>query len=118
MRGGPPPGNSVVTPGMSWHSVCPITSLVDEMPLAAEVSGVAVCVVRIAGEVFAAHDECTHQSVPLSEGDVEDGTIECWRHGSRFDLRSGPVINPPATEPVRVYRTRVAGGKVRVDIGG
>ena len=40
------------------------------------------------------HDECTHESVPLSEGDVEDGTIEYWRHGSRFDLRTGAVLNP------------------------
>jgi 3-phenylpropionate/trans-cinnamate dioxygenase ferredoxin component len=116
-RGAPPPG-SAVRPGMGWHPVCAMTSLVDELPLAVDVSGVAVCVVRIDGEVFAVHDECTHQSVPLSEGDVEGGTIECWRHGSRFDLRSGAVINPPATEPVRVYRTRVEDGQVQVDIGG
>jgi len=52
------------------------------------------CLVRVDSEVFAVHDECTHESVPLSEGDVEDGTIECWRHGSRFDLRTGAVLNP------------------------
>jgi len=55
--------------------------------------------------------------VPLSEGDVEDGTIECWRHGSRFDLRTGAVLNPPAVKPVATYATRVNGGTVQVDVG-
>lgn len=103
---------------MSWHPACLLTALADETPLAVTVCGVAVCVVQIAGEVFAVHDECTHEAVPLSEGEVEDGMIECWRHGSRFDLRTGAVINPPAAEPVRVYPTRVDDGQVYLDVGG
>ena len=102
---------------MNWRPACPLSALVDETPLAVEVAGIAVCVVRVAGEFFAVHDECTHEAVPLSEGDVEDGAIECWRHGSRFDLRSGTVLNPPAVEPVPVYPTRVDGGQVHVDVG-
>jgi 3-phenylpropionate/trans-cinnamate dioxygenase ferredoxin subunit len=103
---------------MSWRPACPLASLTDETPLAVEVSGVAVCVVRVADEIFAVHDECTHEAVPLSEGDVEDHMIECWRHGSRFDLRSGAVISPPAVEPVRVYRTRLNDEQVYVDVDG
>lgn len=76
----------------------------------------AVCLVRLGEEVFAVHDECTHESVPLSEGDVEGGAIECWRHGSRFDLRTGAVLNLPATEPVKVYPTCVTGDQVQVDV--
>lgn len=64
------------------------------------------------------HDECTHESVPLSEGDVEDGTIECWRHGSRFDLRTGAVLNLPAVEPVAVYPARIHSQQVQVNVGG
>jgi 3-phenylpropionate/trans-cinnamate dioxygenase ferredoxin component len=56
--------------------------------------------------------------VPLSEGDVEGGTIECWRHGSRFDLRTGTVMGPPAVEPVQVYATRVDAGEVLVNLPG
>lgn len=78
----------------------------------------SACVVRIADEFFAVHDECTHEAVPLPEGQVEHGMIECWRHGSRFDPRTGAVINPPAAEPVHVYPTRVDDGQVYVDIGG
>ena len=53
-----------------------------------EVDGLDVAVVRHGDEVFAIEDECSHAAVALSEGDVDDCTIECWMHGSRFDLRS------------------------------
>ena len=74
-----------------------------------------MCLVRVADEVFAIHDECTHEAVPLSDGEVEDGEIECWRHGSRFYLRTGAVLNPPAIKPVAVYAVRVLGTEVQVD---
>ncbi len=101
---------------MGWAAVCPLDALAEAAPRAVSIAGVAVCLVRLADEVFAVHDECTHEAVPLSEGDVEDSTIECWRHGSRFDLRTGEVRNPPAVTPVATYRTRIAGGHVHVEM--
>ena len=56
--------------------------------------------------VFALNDVCSHAEVSLSEGEVYDGTIECWLHGSCFDLRTGKPTNPPATQPVAAYRSR------------
>ena len=52
----------------------------------------------------------------LSEGDVDDCTIECWMHGSRFDLRTGKPTGPPATEPVSVFPVQVTGDDVLIDI--
>lgn len=103
---------------MAWRLACHLTALVDQAPAAVRVDGVDVCLVRLGNELFAVHDECTHEAVPLSEGDVEGRTIECWRHGSRFDLRTGMVMCPPAVEPVRVYATRVDAGEVFVDLPG
>jgi 3-phenylpropionate/trans-cinnamate dioxygenase ferredoxin subunit len=57
-----------------------------------------------------------HASIPLSEGDVGDGEIECYLHGSRFDLRTGEPIGLPATEPVPIYRCIVEGSDVLVDV--
>ncbi len=102
---------------VSWAAVCPLAELADATPRGVTVDGVAVCLVRLGDEVLAVHDECTHEAVPLSEGDVEDGTIECWLHGSRFDLRTGAVLNPPAVKPVATYQTRVTGTQVHVDVG-
>ena len=58
-------------------------------------------------EVFAVEDTCSHSYVPLSEGDVEGCTVECWLHGSRFDLRTGKPTGLPATEPVATFPVEV-----------
>jgi 3-phenylpropionate/trans-cinnamate dioxygenase ferredoxin subunit len=92
----------------------------DDIPqsgaLAVEVDGVEVALVRTADEVFAIEDECSHASVPLSEGEVEGCEIECWLHGSMFDLRTGKPTNLPATEPVNIYPCKVDGDAVYVDV--
>ena len=98
--------------------VCSVDDLPAVGAVQVEVAGERAAIVRdSAGDIHAIDDTCSHANVSLSEGDVEDGAIECWRHGSRFDLRSGTVLNPPAVEPVPVYPTRVDGGQVYVDVG-
>lgn len=102
---------------MNWTVACPLVELTEACPVGVVVDGVEVCLVRLGGQVFAVHDECTHEAVPLSEGDVQGTSIECWRHGSQFDLRTGAVLNPPAVDDVATYRTRIADGQVQVDVG-
>ena len=99
---------------MSWITVCEFRELAVGMPVAVMVDGDAICVVRADDDVFAVHDECTHAAVPLSEGEVDGATIECWMHGSKFDLRTGAALNLPATAPVRTYPVRVHDGHVQV----
>ena len=92
----------------------------DEVPeggaLRVEVHGEPVAVVRAGGDLFALRDVCSHAEVPLSEGDVEDCRIECWLHGSTFDLRTGKPSGLPATEPVPVYTATVQGDQVMVTL--
>jgi len=64
--------------------------------------------------VHALLDECSHGQVALSDGDVEDGFVECWLHGSRFDLLTGKPTGPPATVPVPIYPVRITGGVIEV----
>jgi 3-phenylpropionate/trans-cinnamate dioxygenase ferredoxin subunit len=99
---------------MTWSTVGELDDLGVDVPVAVEVDGDAICLVRTGGEVYAVHDECTHAEVPLSEGEVDGCAIECWMHGSRFDLRTGAALNPPATKPVRTYPVRVVDGHVQV----
>jgi 3-phenylpropionate/trans-cinnamate dioxygenase ferredoxin subunit len=54
--------------------------------------------------------------VSLSDGEVDGCTIECWLHGSTFDLRSGKPLSLPATQPVPVYPVTVEGERVLVDV--
>jgi 3-phenylpropionate/trans-cinnamate dioxygenase ferredoxin subunit len=101
---------------MSFVRVCALDDLVDSSPLRVEVGGLGVAMIRTDEEVFAIEDECSHGAVPLSEGDVEGCTVECFLHGSCFDLRTGKPTGPPATEPVPVFPVRIDGPDVLIDI--
>ena len=94
---------------------CALSELDDKKPLAVEVGDVAVVIVRDGDSVHALRDECSHASLSLSEGEVTRKGIECWLHGSRFDLRTGQPSSPPATDPVDVYAVRIDGDDVYVD---
>lgn len=101
---------------MTFERVCSLDEIPDEGALATEVDGEPVALVRSEGEVFAISDICSHADVPLSEGEVEHCEIECWLHGSRFDLRTGKPTGPPASLPVPVYPVRLSDGDVLVDL--
>jgi 3-phenylpropionate/trans-cinnamate dioxygenase ferredoxin component len=95
---------------------CRLSELADESAKAVEIDGVPVCVARTAGEVLAVSDICSHADVNLSDGDVEDGSVECWLHGSRFDLRTGRPTGLPATRPVPTYPVKIDGDDVWVAV--
>ena len=95
---------------------CALSDVPDGEALGVEVAGEPVAIVRTRGEVFAIRDVCSHAEVPLSEGEIDGCTIECWLHGSRFDLRSGKPTGLPATEPVPVYPVKIEGDDVLVAI--
>ena len=67
------------------------------------------------GEIHAIGDTCSHADISLSEGEVEGCTIECWGHGSQFDLRSGEPLQLPAYDPVPVFAVTIDGDEVYVD---
>ena len=91
---------------------CGLGDLPEEGAIRVVLDGVPICLARSRGEVFAISDICSHADVSLSEGDVEDGTVECWLHGSRFDLRTGAPIGLPATKSVPTYPVTVIGDDV------
>jgi 3-phenylpropionate/trans-cinnamate dioxygenase ferredoxin component len=90
-----------VTPGRSLRCV---------------VDGRALLVCNVGGELYAVADVCTHDRGPLGEGRLRGPTIECPRHGARFDVRDGAVKAPPAVTPLDTYETRVRGDEVEVEL--
>ncbi|MFI5533201.1 bifunctional 3-phenylpropionate/cinnamic acid dioxygenase ferredoxin subunit [Kitasatospora sp. NPDC051853] len=101
---------------MSFLRACALNDLAEDTPKRVELNGVPVAVVRTEGEVFAINDICSHANVSLSEGEVEDCMIECWLHGSSFDLRTGKPNGLPATKPVAVYPVKIEGDDVLVSV--
>jgi 3-phenylpropionate/trans-cinnamate dioxygenase ferredoxin component len=106
------------TEAQNFVRVCALGELEDDQPTRVEIGGTPVAVVRTSetGEVFAINDICSHANVSLSEGEVEDCSIECWLHGSTFDLRTGKPSGLPATQPVPVYPVKIEGDEVFVSV--
>ncbi len=73
-----------------------------------------VGVYRIEGELYAIEDRCSHDDGPLCEGDREGFEVICPRHAARFDLRTGTVLSPPATEDVEAFPVEVRDGHIVV----
>jgi 3-phenylpropionate/trans-cinnamate dioxygenase ferredoxin subunit len=101
---------------VTFERACTLSELESGKPFPVTVGDVDVAVVRDGDDLYAIHDECSHAAIPLSEGDVEGCLIECWLHGSTFDLRTGRPTTLPAFEPVPVYPVRVEGEDVLVDV--
>ncbi|HEY3437109.1 MAG TPA: non-heme iron oxygenase ferredoxin subunit [Actinotalea sp.] len=106
---------------MSAQLACLASDVEPGTALRVELEGpdgpVPVAVVRDEeGDLHAISDICSHGQVSLSDGDVVDCTIECWLHGSTFDLRTGAPLALPATRPVPVYPVTVDGERVLVDV--
>jgi 3-phenylpropionate/trans-cinnamate dioxygenase ferredoxin subunit len=100
----------------SFVRVCGLAELAEDTPKRVEIDGTPVSVVSTGGEVFAINDICSHANVSLAEGEVEDCMIECWLHGSTFDLRTGKPSGLPATRAVPVYPVKIQGDDVLVSV--
>lgn len=100
----------------NWHDVGGTDEFVEDEPRAVDAAGVSIAVFRVGEELFALHDLCTHERVPLSEGFVEDGCVECPLHQGLFDLRTGEPRKAPCVTPVQTYPVRVADGRVQIQV--
>ncbi len=91
----------------TWLPAGTLADLADGTAVHVDLAELPICLARSRGCVYALYDECSHGQVALSDGEVADGLVECWQHGSRFDLSTGAPIELPATRPVPVYPVRI-----------
>ena len=101
---------------MASVRVCGVDDLAENQASRFVVDGVPIAVVKdAAGDIFAIGDTCTHGDISLAEGFVEDDTLECWAHVSKFSLHTGMPLTLPAYEPVPVYRVEIVDEGVHID---
>ena len=82
-----------------------------------EVDGENICIVNVEGKYYTIGSICTHEGGPLADGILEGNEVECPWHGSKFDVRSGEVKNPPASEPEPTYEVKVDDNNILVKRG-
>ena len=76
-----------------------------------------IVLANVDGAIYALRDECSHEDLPLSDGDLEDGEVVCIYHGARFDCATGRSTGLPAVRPVKSYPVEVRDGDVFVNLG-
>jgi 3-phenylpropionate/trans-cinnamate dioxygenase ferredoxin subunit len=98
--------------------ICPIDALPPGAKRVVTWEDLEIGVVNCGGEVLAIEDRCSHDNGDLMEGDVDEDTctVECPRHGSRFDLRTGKPLTLPAYVPVDTFAVAVEDGVIRVEV--
>ena len=99
---------------VNWIDAGPTTRLSDGQAISIPVGRRMVALARSGDAYFAIEDICTHDGAELTGGAIEGTEIICPRHGARFCLRTGEALSPPAYEPVRVFETRIEGGRLWV----
>jgi nitrite reductase/ring-hydroxylating ferredoxin subunit len=84
---------------------------------AIDVRGIRIAVANVDGTYYAFDDECTHEQCSLAEyGELAGTTLTCTCHGSEFDVRTGKVLAPPATVPIKVYPIRVERDALQIEV--
>jgi 3-phenylpropionate/trans-cinnamate dioxygenase ferredoxin component len=105
-----------MTDSAEFARACSLGDVPDQGTFGVELNGKALVIVKTGDEVFALDEFCTHEEVSLVDGDIYDHTVECWLHGSCFDVRTGKPTGPPASKPLATYPVRVDGDDVLVAV--
>jgi nitrite reductase/ring-hydroxylating ferredoxin subunit len=102
---------------MTLHKAASLSELKPGEITAIELNGRKIALYLLDGQPFATSDLCTHEDCPLSEeGDVVGKEVHCLCHGSRFDIQTGEVLEPPAVEPLPTYPVELRGEDVYLDL--
>jgi naphthalene 1,2-dioxygenase ferredoxin component len=81
-----------------------------------ESGGKSIAIYDCDGELYATDNICSHAYACLSDGWLDGTTIECPLHAARFDVRTGEVLDPPATEDLKTYPVRIVDGGIEVKL--
>ena len=79
-----------------------------------QVDGENICIANVGGKYYAIGSICTHEGGPLADGTLEGYEVECPWHQSKFDVRTGEVTSPPASEPEPTYEIKVDGNNILI----
>jgi 3-phenylpropionate/trans-cinnamate dioxygenase ferredoxin subunit len=96
--------------------ICALDDLKPGKALRVVISEHPIALVRSKeGEVFALDDKCSHGEISLSEGFVDNNSIECWAHGAKFELATGKPLSLPAYEPVSTYEVIIENNDIYIE---
>jgi naphthalene 1,2-dioxygenase ferredoxin component len=109
-------GDEMSAEETGWARAASRGDLPEGEVLGVDIAGRSIALYDVDGEVFATDNICTHAYARLSDGWLDDDLIECPLHAARFNVRTGKVLDPPATEDLKTYPVRVVGDEIQVKL--
>jgi len=100
----------------TWVKVADLSECPPGSLLEVEVEQELIVLANIDGDLYALQNRCSHQDLPLSDGELDGDRLECLYHGARFDVCTGRAVGLPAIKPVPVYDVRIRGQEIYVQI--
>ena len=100
-----------------WVRAAARGDLAEGEVLGVEIAGRSIALYAADDGIFATDNICTHAYACLSDGWLDGEVIECPLHAARFDIRTGKVLDPPATEDLKTYPARVVGEEIQIRLG-
>ena len=101
---------------MEFHPAMKSDELTEGKLATAEVNGTHILLSKIGGEVYAVSGTCTHEESDLGIGFLVEDRVVCALHLSQFDLKTGEVLNPPATVPLKRFNVKIDAGTILVEV--
>ena len=104
----------MATPTRTWVEVAPAAEIPEGEARTYALGPGRVAIARVEGQLYAVQDLCSHDGAPLGAGPLDGFAIRCPRHGAKFDVRSGAVLQMPAVLPIQTFPVMEKDGKVQV----
>jgi nitrite reductase/ring-hydroxylating ferredoxin subunit len=93
-----------------------VETVAEGAPTCVTVGAQTFALFKVSGTIYCLDNRCTHVSGPLCKGRLDGFVVQCPWHGSRFDVRTGAVVGPPARTPVKAYSVSVEGGRIWAEV--
>ena len=81
-----------------------------------EINDYRLAICNVGGTFYCIENTCTHDGGPLDQGTLQGETVECPRHGARFNVSDGKVVRMPAVSPVETFPVKIEGDNIRVEL--
>ena len=100
----------------TWVKVADLSDCQPGTLLEVEAGQELIVLANIDGDLYALQNRCSHQDLPLSDGELDGDRLECLYHGARFDVCTGRAVGLPAIKPVETYPVKLRGQEIYVQI--
>ena len=100
----------------TWVKVADLSECPPGILLDVEAGQESIVLANIDGDLYALENRCSHQDLPLSDGELDGDRLECLYHGARFDVCTGKAVGLPAIKPVATYGVELRGQEIYVQV--